>query len=161
VGLYDALFLTHPAAAHFGPRDRARVAAFAQACLELPPASERIAVLARHTLLANLFRIARTDRHVGFWVGARDFRGCEPPRRLVRWPNVRRVQVEARRIHWVPDGGIDATVRKLVTSVLACSPLSRLVADAPRGWPIDLGAVAPYLADLEVARYAAYAQLSL
>jgi hypothetical protein len=59
-----------------------------------PPATVRDA-LSRHTWLARVLDVARTDTTVSWWVGSRPFVGFEPPPRVQSWPDLRRVQVVA------------------------------------------------------------------
>jgi hypothetical protein len=49
--------------------------------------------LNRHTWLARLLEIARTDTRISWWSGWRAFRGVDPPARLRSWPDLRRVRV--------------------------------------------------------------------
>lgn len=41
-----------------------------------------------------MLAITRKDSVVSWWTGSREFRGHEPPARLMAWPGVRRVHVE-------------------------------------------------------------------
>jgi hypothetical protein len=72
-----------------------RLLDLAGATLERIPAvrSAREA-LSRHTWFARLFEIRRQDTAVSWWTGSREFRGKEPPKRLLLWSDLRRVTVE-------------------------------------------------------------------
>jgi hypothetical protein len=63
------------------------------------PASALEAV-SRHSWLARVLDIERRDTRVSWWVGARTFLGVEPSRRLLAWPNLRRVKVEVASHSW-------------------------------------------------------------
>jgi hypothetical protein len=73
-----------------------RILALASATIErVPaPASVRDAV-SRHSWLARVLDVARTDTEVAWWTGSRRFLGVEPPPRLRSWPELRRVRVVA------------------------------------------------------------------
>src|SRR5262249_62038381 len=113
VALYDALYLTHPRARRQREAGRARVAEFAESCAALGPPRDAGVALARHTVLHNLFRLARTERGVSFWAGAREFRGQDPPARLLRWPRLRRVRIDVERLNWY-QAGVSSPVRAVV-----------------------------------------------
>jgi hypothetical protein len=159
VALYDALYLSHPAASHHRSRARARVADFAEAAAQLAPPADRDSLVARHTVVHNLFRIARTDRRVAFWVGTRNFRGQEPPRRLTVWPRLRRVRVDTMRINWYRESGVPPAVHRIVRRLCEASPLTDLVCAARNEPPIALAHAVRYLADPEIARFVAYEHL--
>ncbi|HEY3233725.1 MAG TPA: hypothetical protein VGJ84_03355 [Polyangiaceae bacterium] len=55
-------------------------------------------VLARHSSFAQAVRLCRWDTHVRWWTGARDYHGRAPPKRLLLWPRIRRVQQSKTRI---------------------------------------------------------------
>lgn len=77
----------------------ARLAANLRWLLERVPAPRDIGqALARHATFARALEIARTDQKVSWWTGSASFRGEVPPARLLAWREVRRVQVDARRI---------------------------------------------------------------
>src|SRR5262249_18652524 len=110
VALYDALVLTHPDVRRRSEKARARLAEFAERCAELAPPQGRAELVARHTMVHALFRIARTDHRVSFWAGAREFRGKKPPQRILRWGRLRRVHVDAIRINWHLQAGLPLPV---------------------------------------------------
>ncbi|MBI5536518.1 MAG: hypothetical protein HY898_27600 [Deltaproteobacteria bacterium] len=47
--------------------------------------------LSRHATFARVLEIVRRDTRVTWWCGSREFRGSEPPARLMKWKNLRRV----------------------------------------------------------------------
>jgi hypothetical protein len=54
--------------------------------------------LARHATPARTIEVLRTDTRVAWWTGTATFRGQAPPGRLLKWPELRRVQVEPRSV---------------------------------------------------------------
>jgi hypothetical protein len=63
----------------------------------IPAPATVLEALARHSWLARVLDIARTDTAVSFWVGTRSFLGVDPPRRLQAWPDLRRVSIARTR----------------------------------------------------------------
>ncbi len=101
--MQNLLFLVHPDAGGLGVRrsKAARVARFAaQLASELEPPDGAYALVARHSMLAHLFDLGRDDVRVSFWAGKREFKGAEPPPRLLKWASVRRVREERWRGSW-------------------------------------------------------------
>jgi hypothetical protein len=75
----------------------ARILAVAvQAIERVPLPAHPKEALSRHTWLARILDVARTDTTVSWWVGSQTYFGVEPPARLRAWPSVRRVNVSAR-----------------------------------------------------------------
>jgi hypothetical protein len=54
--------------------------------------------LARHATFARVLELVRTDTTVSWWMGTARFRGQPPPERLLRWRQLRRVQVQTERV---------------------------------------------------------------
>jgi hypothetical protein len=104
----------------------ARQERIAAAALELgavgPPAAVGEA-LHRHSLLARLPEIVRSDRTVHFWIGRRTFVGRVPPRRLTALPRLRNVRVDLVRRGWLREIGIPAVGRAAFLSLNVASPL--------------------------------------
>jgi len=161
VGLYDALFLTHPDARRHRIGVRQRVAEFAGECAALGAPATRSQLIGRHTVVHNLFRVGRTDHRVSFWVGKREFRGRKPPQRLLRWPGVRRVQVQTVRLNWYRQAGVPAPARQVVRHILEASPLTDLLNPVRLDPPLALAVGLKYLSDPEIARFVAYEYLKL
>ena len=84
-------------------------------------------MLARHTLLANLSHLSRTDVVVDYWAAIEEFRGQRPPRRLLRWPRVRRVRQNARTLSWLHEDKLSDDQLQLLQALFALSPLTDLV----------------------------------
>jgi len=49
--------------------------------------------LMRHTWFARILAVKRKDATVSWWTGSHEYRGEEPPARLLAWPELRRVSV--------------------------------------------------------------------
>jgi len=62
-----------------------------------PPATVRSALL-RHAWLGELPRFSLVRTEVKWWVGGASFVGREPPKRLLAWPDVRRVRRDERMV---------------------------------------------------------------
>src|SRR5262249_39790109 len=89
----NLVFLPQPSAR--GPlvssSRRKQVAAFAAATATVEEPSGARELVARHSVLHHLFDLGRDDVRVSFWAGRREYRGEEPPARLLAWPSLRRV----------------------------------------------------------------------
>jgi hypothetical protein len=74
----------------------ARILAVATEAIErVPEPANVLEALSRHTWLARVLDVARTDTTVSWWSGSRTYLGVEAPRRLQAWPDLRRVSVVA------------------------------------------------------------------
>src|SRR5579872_5134711 len=95
--LHDMLHATNPSfdvALRRG--SAARMLDIALLTIDRVPAAGHVGeALSRHTWLARLLDLARTDTDVSWWTGSRTFRGVKPPGRLQAWPELRRVSVVA------------------------------------------------------------------
>jgi hypothetical protein len=137
--LHDLLVLVHPGLEGPGAtRRQARVAAAAHALASLgAPASAEEAV-ARHSLLARVPEIARTDSTVTFWLGRETFVGRVPPPRVTALPELRRVRVDVVRRSWLRDIGVPAVARDAVLALAIASPLGEaldpLRLEPPLAW---------------------------
>lgn len=85
--------------------------------------------LSRHTWFSRMFEITRTDTIVSWWVGSAKYLGEEPPSRLTKWPELRRVnQVKMPRpLMELPSSGaaVDgARFTQTLASFLAKTPLT-------------------------------------
>lgn len=74
-------------------------------CERVPAPHDVGTALARHATFARALSIARTDQTVSWWTGSARFRGEVPPARLLAWREIRRVNVDARKIP-LPDMSI-------------------------------------------------------
>ena len=67
-------------------------------CDRIPPPRTIGAALSRHATFARVLECVRTDSTVSWWTGQASFRGQAAPGRLLAWPRLRNVQVDARRV---------------------------------------------------------------
>lgn len=67
-------------------------------CERIPAPRDVAAALSRHATFARALELSRTDSTVTWWTGSARFRGEPPPRRLLAWRELRRVNVDARQI---------------------------------------------------------------
>lgn len=149
------LFFGHPAATAATVRkSRLReVAAWTQEQLAaLMPAEGPTQLAARHSILHHLFDLGRDDVRVSFWAGRREFRGQEPPARLLAWQRVRRVREERWRTSIVGEALGDPLARGLLDALLVASPLTDLLSPTRTEPPLDLARLAPHLANAAIAR---------
>ena len=95
--LHDVLQSTNPSFDSALRRGAAvRILELAQQTLDrVAPAAHVGEALSRHSWLARLLALSRTDTDVAWWTGSRTFRGVAPPARLRAWPELRRVTVVA------------------------------------------------------------------
>jgi hypothetical protein len=122
--VYDLLVLVHPGLE--GPRAarrHERVAAAAKTLAELGAPRTATEAVNRHSLLARLPEIARTDSTVSFWLGRQTFVGRVPPARVTALPNLRRVRVDAVKRSWLREIGVPAVARDAVLALSIASPL--------------------------------------
>ncbi len=71
-----------------------RLLALVSATLErVAPVATAHEALMRHTWTSRVFALERRDATVSWWTGSHEYRGEEPPARLLAWPSVRRVSV--------------------------------------------------------------------
>jgi hypothetical protein len=156
--MQNLLFLLHPGTATWTARRRRLrgVAAYTThlATLPLPEADAAGArVLAeRHSILHHLFDLGRDDVRVSFWVGKREFRGAEPPARLLRWPDVRRVREERWRVTVAGEATADAVLKPIIAALLSSSPLTDLFEPGRLEPRFDLLPLARWLRQPAVAR---------
>jgi hypothetical protein len=128
------------------------------------PATVRGALL-RHVWLGDLvqFELMRTE--VKWWTGHATFVGRAPPKRLLAWPDVRRVQRRDRTMEILRlpdlfgDGAVDATMNELyaraMTLFLAATPITDLALAARTAPPFAwTNAHAAFVANGAAARVA-------
>jgi hypothetical protein len=144
VGVHNLLALGHPSLAGgmSGVRGLERrqeqivEATLPIADLGPPPTAEE--ALRRHSLLARLGEITRTDHTVEYWAGRRRFVGRTPPAALVALPRLRRVATTSQRRLWFREIGVPACGRPLWVALYRAAPLveafdpTRL--DPPLAW---------------------------
>lgn len=158
---HNVLFLSHPAAARpsvtLGALER--LASATRTLLHLPPARSPEALIARHTVLARITEIVRTDVEVRFWAGRRAFHGQIPPRRLTALPALRRVEQRPSQVRWI-DTPLLARQVTLLGLLLRRSPLTDLLTPARPEPEFDwLQAAAP-LGQPAIARLVAHDYLA-
>jgi hypothetical protein len=102
-----------------------------------PPASADEA-LRRHSLMARLGEITRTEHTVEYWAGRRRFVGRTPPAHLLALPRVRRVAMSSLRRLWFKEIGVPACGRPLWIALHRASPLGEALdpmrLDPPLAW---------------------------
>lgn len=90
--------------------------------------------LGRHATFGRLLSLSRVDTHVSWWVGHQDYRGAEPPARVLAWPRVRRVHRRADHVSLMrmapEDAPWAARWQAAVMQLLAATPLTTLAASA-------------------------------
>jgi hypothetical protein len=160
--MQNLLFLLHPGTnAPSVRRSRLRaVSAYATELATLPlpdldldDSRTAARVLAeRHSMLHHLFDLGRDDVRVSFWAGKREFHGAEPPPRLLKWPEVRRVREERWRVTVAGEAMADPLGKPIITALLAASPLTDLFEPSRLEPRFDLLPLVPWLRLPEVAR---------
>ncbi len=164
VAMQNLLFLSHPGTAGTLVRKSKlkQVADWsAQLVRELPPPETVRELAERHSMLHHLFDLGRDDVRVSFWAGRREFKGAEPPPRLLKWGAVRRVREERWRVSFLTEAVSDAGQRSLVLALLSASPLTDLLEPLRLDPPLELYALAPWLREPLVARAVADRYLTL
>jgi hypothetical protein len=163
VAVQDLLFLAHPDAQSLSVRSarRRKVAEFAAHVATLPAPADLEELVARHSMIHHLFDLGRDDVRVSFWAGRREFRGAEPPGRLLRWANLRRVREERWRVGVVAEASADPLQREIVNALVAASPITDLLEPTRLEPRFNLKPVVRWLADPRVARAVADRYLSM
>src|SRR5262249_37799807 len=82
----------------------------------------------------------------------REFKGAEPPSRLLKWSGVRRVREERWRVSVVAEAAGDTEQRSVVTALLHASPLTDLLEPVRADPNFSLRTLAPWLRDPRIAR---------
>jgi hypothetical protein len=156
-GLHDALFLVHPRAERWSVSDKQRrkIIDTALSLVSQPLSRNRTRVLARHALLANVFRLKRRDITVSWWTGRAKFQGQKPPSRLTAWKGLRRVREDPTDVGFdellaVPD------TAPVVATLLRRTPLTQLLGTHPGAPPLHWEDAVFLLRDAELARAVAY-----
>jgi hypothetical protein len=67
-------------------------------CERIPAPRDVLGAIARHATFCRALELVRTDSSVKWWTGSASFRGETPPTRLTAWKDLRRVEIDARRI---------------------------------------------------------------
>jgi hypothetical protein len=164
VAMQNLLFLSHPGTAGaFVRRSKLRqVAEWSALKVRALPEPETVRELAeRHSMLHHLFDLGRDDVRVSFWAGRREFRGAEPPSRLLKWATVRRVREERWRVSFLTEAVTDPGQRAIVLALLAASPLTDLLEPLRLDPQLELKPLARWLREPLVARAVADRYLSI
>ncbi len=131
--VHELFAASHPQATSFYARANLYCRAAEQEVDALPRTLEPGRALTRHLVVERAFSASRTDVHLKWWTGAQSFYGVDPPKRLSAWPSVRRVETQRKTTPmWriALTGGDEETRMSrtaLMTALLECSPLSRLL----------------------------------
>ena len=139
----------HPAEGRGG---LAKVARATERACDLPAPVDELALCARHALTMRLRTLTRRDVRVRFWAGRREFRGEQPPARLLRWQTLRRVREEQTTVDLYEDAVGWGPTRAVVAALFAASPLTDLLHIDRGDPPIELRAVARWLRVPRIAR---------
>jgi hypothetical protein len=122
--VHDLLVLVHPGMDGPGvARRQERVARAAHALASLGPPASALEAVNRHSLLARVAEIARTDSTVSFWLGRETYVGRVPPPRVTALPKLRRVRVDVVKRAWLREIGVPAVAREAVLALGVASPL--------------------------------------
>lgn len=94
--------------------------------------------LSRHATFARVLEIERRDTRVTWWCGSREFRGHEPPARLLTWKRLRRVGTDSSTVV-MPEMATGTSIAGVtfhgaLSLLVALSPLTDL-ATASRAHP--------------------------
>jgi len=138
---HNLLAMTHPEA-RGSRRLRRKVRAWSDVMLQwVDVPRTRAEVSLRHALAGRVEVLGRVDTHVAFWAGYADFIGLPPPRSLVAWPSVRRVEETRRRVDLIEllralepgdDTDPDEDLLPMARAAIVASPLTDLaLADRP------------------------------
>ena len=160
--LHDLLVLVHPSLE--GPRvarRQARVAAGAQALASLGPPGSAAEAVERHSLLARVAEIGRTDSTVSFWLGRETFVGRVPPPRVTALPALRRVRVDVVRRSWLRDIGVPSIARDAVLALGIASPLGEALDPLRLEPPLCWSRILPVLREPALGRIVAGRMLEI
>jgi hypothetical protein len=67
-------------------------------CERIPAPRDVLGAISRHATFCRALELVRTDSSVTWWTGSARFRGETPPQRLTAWKELRRVEIDAKRI---------------------------------------------------------------
>jgi hypothetical protein len=124
IAVHNLLALMHPALERRNlERRQELVVAVTQPIADLGPPPTAEEVVRRHSLLARLSEVTRTEHTVEYWAGRRRFVGRPPPAHLLALPRMRRVSTTSQRRVWLREIGVPACARGLWTTLQRASPL--------------------------------------
>jgi hypothetical protein len=160
--LHDLLALEHPDLAGRGlERRQERIAAAALALASLGPPATVADAVNRHSLLARLPEIVRSDSTVHFWLGRQAFVGRVPPRRVTALPALRRVRVEVVKRAWLREIGIPSAARPAFLALNVASPLGEALDPLRLEPPLAWSRILPALRFPALARVVAGQMLEI
>jgi hypothetical protein len=139
--------------------DRVATAAAALARLGAPATVGE--ALARHSMLARLPELVRTDSVVRFWLGRMTFVGRPPPPRVLAFPRLRGIEVETTRRVWMRDVGVPAAARGAFLALTEASPLGEALDPLRLDPPLAWGRVLTVLRFREICRAVAGRHLEI
>jgi hypothetical protein len=160
--VHDLLVLVHPGLE--GPRvarRQERVAATAHALASVGAPRTPVEAVNRHSLLARLPEISRTDSTVSFWLGRQTFVGRVPPARVTALPALRRVRVDVVRRSWLREIGVPSVARDAVLALGIASPLGEALDPLRLEPPLCWSRILPVLRAPELARIVAGRMLEI
>jgi hypothetical protein len=139
VAVHNLLAMHHPSMQ--GRALERRQEQIAEATLPIadvgPPGSAE-EVVRRHSLLARLPEISRSEHTLDFWAGRRRYVGQVPPSHLLVFPRARRVTLTSHRRLWFKEIGVPACGRPLQLAIYRAAPLGEaldpLRLDPPLAW---------------------------
>jgi hypothetical protein len=139
VATHNLLALAHPALEGRGlERRQERIVAVTLPIAELGPPASAEEVVRRHSLLARLGEITRTEHTVEYWAGRRRYVGRLPPAHLLALPRMRGVRTSSQRRLWLKEIGVPACARALWATLQRASPLGEaldpLRLEPPPAW---------------------------
>jgi hypothetical protein len=160
--LHDLLALGHPDLAGRGlERRQERIAAASVALASLGPPATVTDAVNRHSLLARLPEIVRSDSTVHFWLGRQAFVGRVPPRRVTALPALRRVRVEVVKRGWLREIGIPSAARPAFLALNVASPLGEALDPLRLEPPLAWSRILPALRFPALARVVAGEMLEI
>ncbi len=141
---HDLLSTVHPDAPNLLGSAARVLRAHTQVLLDISWPDAMPQALARHAVMDAITSAVRTDTLVRWWTGSELFHGQEPPRRLLLWPDARRVRTERRRVPLyrlaLSEGRprLRQTRRELLDALGVCSPLTPLWLASGDALPVPL-----------------------
>ena len=153
VAAHNLLFLSHPVSEKWrvGKRGRGRIEEFIRQCLALPPPCHDSALVERHIFVGHLERLRRMDTEIRFWLGSYSFVGQQPPARLLRFPQLRRVRESRLQVSWL-GSELSESQLELLALLFYQSPLTDLLTPDREAPPFSWLPLVPYLSSRWVAR---------
>jgi hypothetical protein len=122
--LHDLLAMAHPGIDGPGVgRRQERIAAAALALAGMGAPRSAVEAVNRHSLLARMTEIIRTDSTVSFWLGRHAYVGRVPPARVTSLPALRRVRVDVVKRAWLREIGVPAVAKEAFLALGVASPL--------------------------------------